>query len=218
MADLTTGTNQGICSVRKLGSQWVQPRTLSYNPAERSVLVTSVSFPTCPESVHGADDPGSGQWTVRARTPSQGYWCDCFGRQGCSFGRKEGFWIQCDLCCSKSTSGTRQGRSGMSSLPGYLVHGADDQNIETRDLSNNIIKTVKCPVQTNDIFYGGTASLILSSTASVALFDIQQQKVLAELTTPPVKYVVCSTDGNNVALLSKHSGSALVFDGYRTDK
>ena len=93
----------------------------------------------------------------------------------------------------------------MSSLPGYLVHVADDQNIETRDLSNNIIKTVKCPVQTNDIFYGGTASLILSSTASVALFDIQQQKVLAELTTPPVKYVVWSTDGNNVALLSKHS-------------
>jgi len=44
MADLTTGTNQGICSVRKLGSQWVQPRTLSYNPAERSVLVTTVSF------------------------------------------------------------------------------------------------------------------------------------------------------------------------------
>lgn len=45
MADLTTGTNQGICSVRKLGSQWVQPRTLSYNPAERSVLVTTVSYP-----------------------------------------------------------------------------------------------------------------------------------------------------------------------------
>jgi coatomer protein complex subunit alpha (xenin) len=89
---------------------------------------------------------------------------------------------------------------------------ADDQNIETRDLSNNIIKTVKCPVQTNDIFYGGTASLILSSTASVALFDIQQQKVLAELTTPPVKYVVWSTDGNNVALLSKHSKLAIAPD------
>jgi hypothetical protein len=83
----------------------------------------------------------------------------------------------------------------------------DLQNIETRDLSNNIIKTVKCPVQTNDVFYGGTASLLLASTASVVLFDIQQQKVLAELTTPPVKYVVWSTDGNNVALLSKHSES-----------
>lgn len=42
MADLSTGTNQGICSVKKFGSQWVQPRTLSYNPAERAVLLTSV--------------------------------------------------------------------------------------------------------------------------------------------------------------------------------
>jgi coatomer protein complex subunit alpha (xenin) len=60
-------------------------------------------------------------------------------------------------------------------------------------------------VQTNEIFYGGTASLILSSTSSVVLFDIQQQKVLAELNTPLVKYVVWSQDGNNVALLSKHT-------------
>ncbi len=80
------------------------------------------------------------------------------------------------------------------------------QNIEIRDLSNNLTKTVKCPVQTNEIFYGGTASLLLSAATSVVLFDIQQQKVLAELSTPVVKYVVWSTDGNLVALLSKHSG------------
>lgn len=48
MADLTTGTNQGICNVRKLGSQWVQPRTLSYNPAERAVVLTSVSHAVKP--------------------------------------------------------------------------------------------------------------------------------------------------------------------------
>jgi coatomer protein complex subunit alpha (xenin) len=100
-------------------------------------------------------------------------------------------------------------KAGQVSCPAIPTYGGPSllslQNIETRDLSNNIIKTVKCPVQTNDIFYGGTASLILASTTSVVLFDIQQQKVLAELTTPPVKYVVWSTDGNNVALLSKHS-------------
>jgi coatomer protein complex subunit alpha (xenin) len=44
MADLQTGQNHGICSVRKLGSQWVQPRTLAYNPAERAVIVTTVSL------------------------------------------------------------------------------------------------------------------------------------------------------------------------------
>ena len=84
----------------------------------------------------------------------------------------------------------------------------DFQLIEVRDLSNSVIKTIKAPVQTNEIFYGGTASLILSSTASVVLYDIQQQKTLAEIATPPVKYSVWSADGSLVALLSKHSESS----------
>jgi coatomer protein complex subunit alpha (xenin) len=79
------------------------------------------------------------------------------------------------------------------------------QNIEIKDLANTVTKTIKCPVQTNEIFYGGTASLLLSAPAAVVLFDIQQQKTLAEIATPAVKYVVWSTDGNMVALLSKHS-------------
>lgn len=79
------------------------------------------------------------------------------------------------------------------------------QNIEIKDLANTVTKTIKCPIQTNEIFYGGTASLLLSAPASVVLFDIQQQKTLAEIATPAVKYVVWSTDGNMVALLSKHS-------------
>lgn len=81
------------------------------------------------------------------------------------------------------------------------------QSIEIRDLSNTLTKSVKCPSQTNEIFYGGTASLLLAGPTSVTLFDIQQQKVLAEVSTPPVKYVVWSADGS-MALLSKHSESA----------
>lgn len=72
-------------------------------------------------------------------------------------------------------------------------------------MANSVVKTIKPPVVTNEIFYGGTASLILSSTSSVVLYDIQQQKTLAEITTPPVKYVIWSADGSLVALLSKHS-------------
>jgi coatomer protein complex subunit alpha (xenin) len=79
--------------------------------------------------------------------------------------------------------------------------------IEIRDLSNAITKTIKPPVQTNEIFYGGTASLLLASPTQVVLYDIQQQKTLAEITTPPVKYAVWSADGSMVALLSKHSES-----------
>ncbi|KAK8854513.1 hypothetical protein IAR55_003252 [Kwoniella newhampshirensis] len=173
MADLTTGTNQGICSVRKLGSQWVQPRTLSYNPAERAVIITSpsdngtyelVTLPksSAPSATDGKDTPSDGK-------------------------RGNGL---CAIFVARNRLAV-------------LDKGA--QNIEIRDLSNSITKTVKSPVQTNEIFYGGTASLLLSTPTSVVLFDIQQQKVLAEISTPPVKYVVWSTDGNMVALLSKHT-------------
>lgn len=41
--DLSNGTDAGTVNVRKLGGQWLPPRALSYNPAERAVLVTSVS-------------------------------------------------------------------------------------------------------------------------------------------------------------------------------
>lgn len=39
----------------------------------------------------------------------------------------------------------------------------------------------------------------------MVLYDIQQQKTIAELNSPPVKYVVWSNDGSLVALMSKHS-------------
>lgn len=68
-----------------------------------------------------------------------------------------------------------------------------------------MVKSIKPPVQTNEIFYGGTASLILSSNTSVVLYDIQQQKNIAEVNSPPVKYVVWSADGALVALMGKHS-------------
>ena len=58
-----------------------------------------------------------------------------------------------------------------------------------------MVKTIKPPVQTNEIFDGGTGSLILSSTSSVVLYDIQQGKTIAEINSPPVEYVVWSNDG-----------------------
>ncbi|KAI8140852.1 coatomer protein alpha subunit [Fennellomyces sp. T-0311] len=39
--DLNSGADQEALSVRKLDSSYIVPRTLSYNPAERAVLVTS---------------------------------------------------------------------------------------------------------------------------------------------------------------------------------
>lgn len=38
--DFNTGSDIGLLSVRKFGSPYVPPRTLSYNPAEKAVIVT----------------------------------------------------------------------------------------------------------------------------------------------------------------------------------
>jgi coatomer protein complex subunit alpha (xenin) len=56
MRDLIAGTDTSVMSVRKFGSQYVQPRALSYNPAERAVIVTSVRPPFRSSSRLGAID------------------------------------------------------------------------------------------------------------------------------------------------------------------
>ena len=38
--DINTGSDIGLLSVRKFGSPYVPPRTLSYNPAEKAVVLT----------------------------------------------------------------------------------------------------------------------------------------------------------------------------------
>jgi coatomer protein complex subunit alpha (xenin) len=40
----STNSDSSVISVRKLGNQYTNPRTISYNPAERAVIVTSVSL------------------------------------------------------------------------------------------------------------------------------------------------------------------------------
>src|SRR5215510_4929339 len=46
----------------------------------------------------------------------------------------------------------------------YVLSLKINQLIKVCDLANSVIKSIKPLVQTNEIFYGGTASLILSST------------------------------------------------------
>ncbi|GAA5988628.1 hypothetical protein JCM5350_005773 [Sporobolomyces pararoseus] len=176
--DLLTGSDSSVVSVRRLGTQYQQPRTLSYNPAEKAVIVTSSSDTGLYELV---------------RLPSEG-------------GGKEGGQV-----VDSSTDGKRgSGNSALFVARNRLaVLDKTTQTIEIRDLENSITKTIKSPISPStpivDIFFGGTASLLISTQNSVVLFDIQQQKILQELQTPLVKYVVWSNDGNMVALLSKHT-------------
>ncbi|KIY47415.1 Coatomer, alpha subunit [Fistulina hepatica ATCC 64428] len=169
--DFNTGADVGLLSVWKLGSPYVPPRTLSFNPAERAVIVTTSSDNGLFEVTH---------------LPSQG-----------SNGEVKDSSIDGKRGNGQSAIFVARNR--------FAVLNKTTQLIEVRDLSNTVVRTVKPPVLTNEIFYGGTASLLLSSTTSVVLFDIQQQKTIAEVNSPPVKYVVWSTDGSMVALMSKHT-------------
>ncbi|KAG8856653.1 hypothetical protein FRB91_000492 [Serendipita sp. 411] len=168
--DFNSQADNGLLSVRKLGSAYIQPKTLAYNPAERCVLVTTTS------------DNGLFELASLPR--------DTAGEAK-------------DL----NTEGKRGPGSSVVFVARnrFAVLDKTNQTIEIRDLNNTVTKVVKPPVQTNEIFYGGTASLLLSTATSVVLFDIQQQKSLAEINSPPVKYAVWNTDGSTVALLSKHT-------------
>ncbi|KIJ61628.1 hypothetical protein HYDPIDRAFT_31228 [Hydnomerulius pinastri MD-312] len=168
--DFNTGSDIGLLSVRKFGSPYVPPRTLSYNPAERAVVATI-------SSDNGLYELAS----LPTQTNGEVKDSSTDGKHGTAH------------------SAIFVARNRFAAL------NKTTQLIEVRDLSNSVVKSIKPPIQTNEIFYGGTACLILSSTSSVALYDIQQQKTIAELNSPPVKYVAWSADGQLVALMSKHT-------------
>ena len=157
-----------MLSLKKLGSPWVPPRTLSYNPAERSILVTSRSdngsyeLMSLPRDASGAVEPTS----VHRGT---------------------------------GTAAVFVARNR------FAVFNPSSQQIDIKDLQNSTTKTLKPPVGTTDMAYGGPGCLLLVTATHVYLYDIQQKKQLAELAVAGVKYVVWSSDGLHAALLSKHN-------------
>lgn len=157
-----------MLSLKKLGSPWVPPRTLAYNPAERSILVTS---------------------------PADG-------------GTYELISLPRDATGAVEPTDTKRGTGSSAVFVArnrFAVFSQSNQQIDIRDLSNSTTKTIKPPHGTTDIYFGGTGNLLLITPTSVVLYDIQSKKNLAELAVNGVKYVVWSTDGLHVALLSKHN-------------
>ncbi|EJD51205.1 coatomer subunit alpha-2 [Auricularia subglabra TFB-10046 SS5] len=169
--DLATAADVGVLSVRKLGSQWVQPRALSFNPAERAVVVTTTSdngvyeLVTLPKNATGAEVGDSA----------------ADGKRG------------------PGTTAIFVARNRLAVL------NKTAQTIEIKDLTNTIVKSIKPPAPVTEIFYGGAGNLLLATATAVQLYDIQQSKVTAEISTPGVKYAVWSADASMVALLSKHT-------------
>ncbi|KDN43312.1 putative COP1-coatomer complex alpha chain of secretory pathway vesicles [Tilletiaria anomala UBC 951] len=203
--DYQTGTDHAVLSVKKLGSAYVQPRTLSFNPAERSVLVVSANSGA--SSNTNGDAPAQQGVYDLAPLP----------REGAAVAG-----LTQDLQDSGAVGKRGHGSSAIFVARNRIaVLDRVAQQIEIRDLSNNVTKAFPCPqsrggggdsgnasvvpTTTHEIFFGGTASLLLSTNSGVIMYDIQQQKILGELASPLVKYIAWSADGNSVALLSKHT-------------
>lgn len=90
---------------------------------------------------------------------------------------------------------------GMTLTFWNLIH-----QVLIKNLRNEVTKKVTLPSPSTDvIFYAGTGNLLCRSEDKVVLFDLQQRATLGEVSTPFVKYVVWSSDMENVALLSKHA-------------
>ena len=157
-----------VLSLRKFGSPWIPPRTLSYNPAERAVLVTSpidngtYELINLPRDASGAIEP-------------------------VEFKKGQG---NAAIFVARNR---------------FAVFTQSNQQVDIKDLTNSTTKTIKPPPGTTDVFFGGTGCILMVTATSVALYDIQQKKQLAELAVAGVKYVVWSSDGLYAALLSKHN-------------
>jgi coatomer subunit alpha len=157
-----------LLSLKKLGSPWIPPRSLSYNPAERAILVTS---PTDSGTYELINLPRDGSGSVEPTDTKRG-----------------------------------QGNSAVFVARNrFAVFNQAAQQVDIKDLSNSTTRTVKPPLGTTDIYFGGTGNLLLITPTAVHLYDIQQKKNVAELAVTGVKYVVWSNEGLYAALLSKHN-------------
>lgn len=74
-----------------------------------------------------------------------------------------------------------------------------------KDMNNNVTKTIQLASTIVDVLYGGPGRVLLVSSNSVVMYDVQQRKELSELSVNNVKYCSWSADGQYLALMSKHT-------------
>jgi coatomer protein complex subunit alpha (xenin) len=76
--------------------------------------------------------------------------------------------------------------------------------IVVKNLKNEEVKRCAPPSAVDRLFTGPTGTLLLRSDDRITLYDIQQRRALAELQTPPIKFVAWSNDKTPlVALVGK---------------
>ncbi|KAK6460717.1 coatomer WD associated region-domain-containing protein [Scheffersomyces coipomensis] len=79
------------------------------------------------------------------------------------------------------------------------------KTLNVKDLSNNVTKSIQLDNSITDVLYGGPGRVLLVKSHAVINYDVQQRKELSEIAANNVKYVAWSNDGQNLALLSKHT-------------
>lgn len=75
--------------------------------------------------------------------------------------------------------------------------------ITIRDLQNKESRRIEHSLPVDDIFYVGVGLLFLRCADQLQLYDLQQKRVVAQIRTHKVKYVVWSKNMEYAALLSK---------------
>mmetsp|Transcript_15468 Transcript_15468/g.33334 ORF Transcript_15468/g.33334 Transcript_15468/m.33334 type:complete len:1281 (+) Transcript_15468:267-4109(+) len=79
------------------------------------------------------------------------------------------------------------------------------KTIVVRDLHNEVTKRVPVLLPGADMmFQAGPGFVLLRNEERVALQDLQQRKIIAEVSASLIKYVAWSEDSKRVALLGKH--------------
>ncbi|KAJ2362153.1 hypothetical protein IW150_007077, partial [Coemansia sp. RSA 2607] len=145
------------------------PRSMSFNPAEKAILLTS-------------DAEGGTYELYNLPRQITGHIADA--------------------------GQTRRGAGSSAIWTGrnrFAVFDKGAQQILIKDLSNQTTKTIQPPVVVDAIFSAPGSQLLLATSTSVVLFDVQTRQTIAEISAAPVKYVAWSSDMSTVALLCKHT-------------
>lgn len=79
------------------------------------------------------------------------------------------------------------------------------KTLYVKDMSNNVTKTIQLDSSVIDVLQGAPGRVLLVKSHSVVNYDVQQRKELGELSVNNVKYAYWSNDGQNLALMSKHT-------------
>ncbi|KAJ1897459.1 hypothetical protein LPJ66_003348 [Kickxella alabastrina] len=171
MHNFADSSDQPIVAIRTApaGQYLPPPRTMSFNPSEKAILLTS-------------DAEGGSYELYTLPRNLTGYVAEAGqSRRGTG-------------SCAVWTGRNR-----------FAVLDKGAQQILIKDLSNQTTKTIQPPVAVEAIFAAPGSQLLLATTTSVVLFDVQTRQTVAEINTAPVKYVVWSSDMSTVALLCKHT-------------